>query len=205
MFLVDVAECFLNHQSETLKSILNSHPNMTYKDPSQDEIFLNEDQRKYIHAQILSFQKRLEDTQNAISIEKSRLEDDLHEIYKKGGEMSTDKMDKYKSLCATFESIRNTGVLFKEFFNLDFCVAPKEDNAGDSALTNFINNTTNVYTREQLVQFYDDEKEIELYLNLLSQDLIKESTASNVILEVNGTEEKKRKQYSLTQWSTKIS
>lgn len=62
----------------------------------------------------------------------------------------------------------------------------------DSALHNFIKNTTKAYTREQLVTFFEDDEEIALYLNLVDPELIKETQSSNVIL--GASNENKSKQ-----------
>jgi hypothetical protein len=64
----------------------------------------------------------------------------------------------------------------------------------DSALHNFIKNTTKAYNREQLVTFFEDDEEIALYLNLVDPELIKESQSSNVIL--GASNENKSKQTS---------
>lgn len=50
---------------------------------------------------------------------------------------------------------------------------------------NFINNTTKDYSRDQLINFYEDEDEVSLYLDLLDPAKIKESMASNVIVETS--------------------
>jgi hypothetical protein len=202
MFVEDVAECFLNIQSQGIQAVLQKYPSIQYRDPSQDEVFLNDEQKKFIIAQIVTFEKKLKDAFNSIQAEKSKLEDELHNLYKNGADMSAEKKDRYNSLCQTYENIRYAGAVLKDYFNLEFSVTMGEEPVSDPTLKNFINNTTREYTKEQLVKFFDDEKEISLYLELIDPSQILESTASNVIIET--TDEKKRMN-SLTKWSIRTS
>jgi hypothetical protein len=81
----------------------------------------------------------------------------------------------------------------KDFYNLEVTVVVKDEPGSDSTLMNFIKNTTKDYTRDQLCDFFEDEDEVVLYLDLINPSLIKESTSSNVIVET--ADDKKRMPY----------
>jgi hypothetical protein len=111
MFIEDLAEPFLNVKSKTLQELLDKFPAIVYQDCSSEGLYLKEEQKKYINAQILLYLRKFEEVQAIVAVEKSRQEDELHEIFKKGGEMTADKKEKYEAICATFEKIRWTGTL----------------------------------------------------------------------------------------------
>lgn len=111
MFIEDLAEPFLNIKSNTLQEILDKFPDIGYQECSNEFVYLKEEQKKFINQQILSFVKKFEEVQATITTQKSRQEDELHDIFKKGGEMTADKKEKYEGICSTFEKIRWTGTL----------------------------------------------------------------------------------------------
>lgn len=111
MFIEELAEPFLNIPSQTITSLLERYPNIHYEDTSAEMVYLKEEQKKYINQQIIAFSRRLEEVYASVSVEKGRQEDELHDIYKKGAEMTTERREKYEAICQSFESIRWTGTL----------------------------------------------------------------------------------------------
>lgn len=111
MFLEELAETFLNIRSNVLQKMIEENPALNYQDFSQEHTYLKEEQKKYIHSQILLFVKKFKEVQAIVAVEKSKQEDELHEIYKKGAEMTPEKKEKYEGICAKFESIGLTGTL----------------------------------------------------------------------------------------------
>lgn len=111
MFIEDLAEPFLNIKCTALQEILERFADLNYQDCSNEEVYLKDEQKKFINMQILTYVKKFEEVQTMITVEKSRQEDELHDIFKKGGEMTADKKEKYEGICSTFEKIRWTGTL----------------------------------------------------------------------------------------------
>lgn len=111
MFIEDLAEPFLNIRSKALQDVLEKFPELSYQECSAEGVYLKDEQKKFINAQILAYVKKFEEVQAIVTVEKSRQEDELHDIFKKGGEMTADKKEKYEAICATFEKIRWTGTL----------------------------------------------------------------------------------------------
>lgn len=111
MFVADLAEPFLNVRSETLQKLLESCPELQYEDCSAEGQYLKEDQKKFFHQQLHAFAKKLEETLAVVAVEKSRQEDELHEIFKRGAEMPADKKESYEAICSKYEQIRWTSTL----------------------------------------------------------------------------------------------
>lgn len=111
MFVSDLAESFLNVQSSTLHELLESFTVVEYQDSSSEAQYLKDDQKKFIHSQLHAFVKKFEETQAMIAVEKSRQEDELHQIFKRGAEMPADKKESYEGTCFKYEQIRWTGAL----------------------------------------------------------------------------------------------
>lgn len=111
MFIEDLAEPFLNIKSKTLAEVLNNFPQLSYKDCSSERSYLNENQSGFIQKQIAAFIKRFKEVQQAINLEKSRQEDELHDIIKRFGETTTEKKEKYERICSIYEKMRWTGTL----------------------------------------------------------------------------------------------
>ena len=101
----------MNIKSSTIAQLLKEKPYLTYIDTSEDTVYLKEDQKKYIYTQLITFARRLEEVQAITSSEKGRQEDDLHEIYKKGLDMTSERRERYEAICATFEQARQTCTL----------------------------------------------------------------------------------------------
>lgn len=189
MFVEHLAEPFLNLKSKTIESLQEKHPAIDYRDCFEEKFYLREEQKKYVNVQISTFMKYLEATLKSVSTEKARQEEEIHEIYKRGSEMPVEKKEKYEQISSVYESLLSTGLTVRDFYNHEFTIQDKDETQQESTILNFIKNTTNTYTKEQLISFYEDEEEAALYLDLLDPDLIKESASSGLILET--TDDKK--------------
>lgn len=111
MFVEDLSEPLLNIRSNALQKIQEENKDLVYEDCSQEMTYLKEEQKKFINSQIAGFAKKFKEVQAIIATEKSRQEDELHEIYKKGAEMTPEKREKYEGICAKYESLGLTGTL----------------------------------------------------------------------------------------------
>lgn len=193
MFVEQLAEPFLNLKSKTVEALLEKHPTIEYRDCSEEKFYLRDDQKKYINLQVSAFMKSLEAALKNVSLEKARQEEEIHEIYKRGSEMPAEKKEKYEQVSAVYESLLSSGLTVRDFFNHEFTIQDRDESQQESTILNFIKNTTNSYSKEQLVSFYEDEEEAALYLDLLDPDLIKESASSGLILETSDDRKSSRR------------